>query len=58
MPWRPPILYSGRIFVFYSYYALTFVTTHRVPPSQTEICEAYTHRGVVFGAAEEAEKVF
>lgn len=39
---------------------LTFVTIRHVPPlsSQTEICEAYLHRRVIFGAAEEAEKVF
>lgn len=28
------------------------------PPFHTEIYEAYIHRGVISGAAEEAEKVF
>ena len=38
---------------------LTFVTIHCVPSRpQTEICEAYIHRGVVFGSSEEAEEVF
>jgi len=31
---------------------------HKVPSLRTEICEAHIHRGVLFGAAEEAEAVF
>lgn len=37
---------------------LRFGMIDHVPPLYAEICEAHIHRGVVFGAAEEAQKVF